>query len=252
MSEEHEGWIFGKHAVLEALAAGRPVERIYVSEDAREDALAPLRQAAADICSVTVSPRAALDRYAHGIRHQGVAARLAVVELVTFEEWFPANSNVESSQLVLIDSIEDPGNLGAIIRSAVVFGASAILVGSRRAPLSPTVARASAGNVFHIPIVKFVNAQSTITDLKNAGYWIYATAEESDVSILDVELPPKLVWVVGAEEHGVSAAIRKAADKVVSIPHSETARSLNASVAAGVVLFATFAARTMGKHQADE
>ncbi len=242
-STEPTGWVFGRHAILEALAAGRPVERIYLSDEAQGISVAELRKSAHGICDVDVVPRAALDRYAKGIHHQGVAARIAMVAPVPFTKWLAGVNKAEPMCVLLCDGIVDPGNLGAIIRSAVVLGAGAVLLGGKRAPLSPVVAKASAGCIFHIPIVVCDSETVAITDLKNAGFWVYATAEEATASLLDVALHERLVWVIGSEERGVSSSVRKVVDEIVAIPNAGKMPSLNASVAAAVVLFATMSAR---------
>ncbi len=240
---EREGWLFGRRAIIEALAAGRPVERIYLAQETSGAILAELRHAAAAICEVDLVPRAAIDRYARGVHHQGVAARVAMVSALKLADWLESTKSETNVQAILCDGIVDPGNLGAIIRSATVFGASAVLLGNKHAPLSATVAKTSAGCIFHMPIVICDNLGSALKDLKDAGYWVYATAEQAEESIIDVEIPARLIWAIGSEELGVSRVVTSLADKTVSIPTAGKTKSLNASVAAGVVLFTTLSAR---------
>ncbi|MDK9698575.1 MAG: 23S rRNA (guanosine(2251)-2'-O)-methyltransferase RlmB [bacterium] len=242
--EQREGWVFGRQPLLEALAAKKTVERIYLADESHGDIIQEIRDAAKGVCPVDLIPRAALDRYSNGIRHQGVAARLASVETIPLDHWLTQLTNGKPVTALMLDGIEDPGNLGAILRSAAVFGADGVIVGERHnAPLSPATAKASAGGMFHVPIVRAKHLNHAIDILKANGFWVFALAEESEQSIIDLELPERIVWVIGGEGSGVSQSLRKVCDAVTAIPSPGALKSLNASVAAAIALYTALTAR---------
>lgn len=240
------GWLFGKHAVIEALRAGEPVERIYLAEHLPPSVAEEIREASPTI-RIDSIPKEALERYARGIHHQGIAARIAVVPTVDYSDLMLELANVTTGTIVALDGIADPGNAGAIVRSAAAFGAQAVLLCNQSAPLSPAMAKSSAGGIFQVPIVRCEQLAVALRDLKNAGYFIYASAEEATDSLLDCTLPDRLVWVIGSEESGVSPSVRKVCDAIVRIPTTQNFRSLNASVATGILLYTISAAREMAK-----
>ncbi len=181
---------------------------------------------------VTFVPREALEREAEGAVHQGVVAMGAANEYTALDQVW------ESELLVVLDGVEDPHNLGAIIRTAQAAGAGAVLIPERRAAgLTGTVAKAAAGALEHVPVVRVGNVSRTLEDLKKRGYWIYGLDERGTERHDEVEYAAKSAMVLGGEGHGLHQHVREHCDVVVRIEMAGAIASLNVSVAAGVVLF---------------
>ncbi len=224
----------GIHPVREALRAGRAIDRVLIARGAGGARL----QEIIDLCrhagvSVRFEPREALDRMGRGATHQGVIGFAAPVKAAS------ADQIVGSAHcLVVLDGIEDPHNLGAIIRTAHAAGADAVLVPERRsAGLTETVAKASAGAVEHLPVMRIGNVRQQLERLKEAGFWVYGLDERGAVEYDQVEFAARVVFVLGAEGKGLHEHVRRQCDSVLRIPMAGVIASLNVSVAAGVVLF---------------
>ncbi len=236
------GTLAGFHAVREALRAGRPLERVHLSQPAQGPGQASRRlREILELCRQAGVPvrhqtREQLDRLAPGTVHQGVvavAAAKAYVELGTVLEKLD-----HPGLLVVLDGIEDPHNLGAIIRSAHAAGADALLVPERRAaPLSGAAAKAAAGALEYLPVVRIGNLHRALGDLKRAGFWITGLDERGETSFFEVNFRGPTVLVFGAEGRGLRQQTRQACDFLAAIPVAGKIASLNVSVAAGVVLF---------------
>jgi 23S rRNA (guanosine2251-2'-O)-methyltransferase len=233
----------GIHAVREALEAGRALDRIMIArgrQDTRVDQIVQL--ARERNVAVRFEDRTQLDRFADSKDHQGVVALAAVRAAGTLEEILKAanadTSRGEKGLIVLLDGVEDPHNLGAIIRTALAAGAHGVVIPERRAAgLTDTVARASAGALAHLPVAKVTNLARTIEELKEAGYWIIGLDERADRSYTQADYTSPVAIVLGGEGKGLHDLTRKRCDFVVSLPTSGPVKSLNVSVAAGVVLF---------------
>jgi 23S rRNA (guanosine2251-2'-O)-methyltransferase len=227
--------LIGIHPVIEALRAKRPLERILVSRGAGGHRLQEL----IDLARTTGTPlrfedRGALDRLAGVKSHQGVVALGAEKKYTALDDIAPA-----AELLVVLDGVEDPHNLGAIIRTAHAAGANAVIVGERRATgLTETVAKASAGALEHLPVVQVVNINQTLRSLKADGYFIYGLDEKGDLPYDSVDWPEKAVIVMGAEGKGLHDLVKRNCDALVRIPMAGKIASLNVSVATGIVLFA--------------
>jgi 23S rRNA (guanosine2251-2'-O)-methyltransferase len=198
----------------------------------------PRMQEIIDLCrkrniAVRFETRDALDRVANGASHQGVVA------LGASHEYAPYNDAVAGAQLiVLLDGVEDPHNLGAIVRTAHAAGANAILIPERRAAgLTETVAKSAAGALEHLPVARVGNVSQALEDLKKRGFWIYGLDERGEQTYSAVDYASPTVFVLGGEGHGLHQQVRKHCDIVVRIPMAGAISSLNVSVAAGVVLF---------------
>jgi 23S rRNA (guanosine2251-2'-O)-methyltransferase len=226
--------IAGIHPVREALRAGRPLDRVLVVKSAA----GPRLQEIVDLCRehkipVRFETREALDRLARGLPHQGVIAYGAAERYSTLEDVFQRDG-----LLVLLDGVEDPHNLGAIIRTVHAAGGNAVLIPERRsASLTDTVAKAAAGAISVLPVVKVGNLNQTIDRLKDAGYWIYGLDERGDKLYTELDFEPRSALVLGGEGHGLHEQVRKRCDFLLRIPMAGQIASLNVSVAAGVVLF---------------
>ncbi len=224
----------GIHPVREALSAGKAIDRVHIVRGAA----GPRLQAIIDLCRqrripLRFEPRESLDRMVKDLPHQGVIAFPAAEKYASLDDVAP-----DSELVVALDGVEDPHNLGAIIRSAHAAGASAVLIPERRAaPLTETVARASAGASSLIPVVRAGNLNRALESLKKKGFWVYGLDERGPGVYSDVQYSKPAVIVLGAEGHGLHEQVKKHCDFLVRIPMAGKIASLNVSVAAGIVLF---------------
>jgi 23S rRNA (guanosine2251-2'-O)-methyltransferase len=178
-------------------------------------------------------PREALDRVSNGATHQGVVALGAARRYAGLDEVLPG-----AQLLIVLDGVEDPHNLGASIRTAQAAGASAVIVPDRRAAgLTETVAKAAAGALEHLPVVRVGNVNQLLEDLKKSGFWIYGLDERGGELYSEIDYARPSVVVLGGEGHGLHELVKKHCDVLVRIPMAGAIASLNVSVAAGVVLF---------------
>jgi 23S rRNA (guanosine2251-2'-O)-methyltransferase len=233
----------GIHAVREALEAGRAFERVVIARGRQDTRIEEIVQLARGRnIPVRFEDRGQLDRLADSKDHQGVVALAAARAAATLEEILAAaNAGAgrgEKGLIVLLDGVEDPHNLGAIIRTALAAGAHGVVVPERRAAgLTDTVARASAGALAHLPVAKVKNLVRTMEELKEAGYWLIGLDERADKSYTQADYTSPVGIVLGGEGKGLHELTRKRCDFVVSLPTTGPVKSLNVSVAAGVVLF---------------
>lgn len=241
----------GIHAVKEALEAHRPLEYVLVAkgrQDTRAEEIVQL--ARRNGIAVRFEERAQLDRAAGTRDHQGVVAIGAARAAATVEDILKS-ANKEHGKpglIVLLDGVEDPHNLGAIIRTALAAGAHGVIIPERRAAgLTDAVARASAGALAHLPVAKVTNLVRTMEELKEAGYWLVGLDEHADKSYTAVDYTSPTGIVLGGEGGGLHELTRKRCDFVVSLPTSGPVKSLNVSVASGVVLFEALRQRHIKK-----
>jgi len=233
--------ITGIHAVREALEAGRAFDRIVIAKGRQDSRVEEIVQLArGKQIAVRFEDRGQLDRLANSRDHQGVVAVVAASVAMTLEDIL-AKANGSPGQIgliVLLDGVEDPHNLGAIIRTALAAGAHGVVIPERRAAgLTDTVARVSAGALAHLPVAKVTNLARTMEELKEAGYWLVGLDEHADKSYTEVDYTSPTAIVLGGEGKGMHELTRKRCDFVVSLPTVGPVKSLNVSVAAGVVLF---------------
>jgi len=231
----------GIHAVKEALEAQRPIDRIAIAKGRQDTRIEEIVQLARKQgVPVRFEERGQLDRLANSKDHQGVVAVAAARAAATLEDVL-ASANSGSGQkglIVLLDGVEDPHNLGAIVRTALAAGAHGVLIPERRAAgLTDTVARSSAGALAHLPVAKVTNLARAMEELKEAGYWLVGLDEAADKTYTDVDYTSPVGIVLGSEGQGLHELTRKRCDFIVSLPTTGPVKSLNVSVAAGVVLF---------------
>jgi 23S rRNA (guanosine2251-2'-O)-methyltransferase len=233
----------GIHAVREALEAGRAFDRIVIAKGRQDSRVEEIVQAARERnISVRFEDRGQLDRLADSKDHQGIVALVAARAAGTLDEILAAANagagHGEKGLIVLLDGVEDPHNLGAVIRTALAAGAHGVVIPERRAAgLTDTVARASAGALAHLAVAKVTNLVRTMEELKEAGYWLVGLDERGDNNYTDVDYTSPTGIVLGGEGKGLHELTRKRCDFVVSLPTTGPVKSLNVSVAAGVVLF---------------
>jgi len=226
--------LIGIHPVREALKAGRPLERVLIAKGAG----GPRIQEIVDLCRQAEAPvrfeqRSVLDRAATDQPHQGVVAWAATIKYRDLDAVAKG-----AKLLVVLDGVEDPQNLGAVVRTANAAGAAAVVIPERRAAgLTETVAKAAAGALEYLPVVRVGNINRALDDLKKAGFWIYGLDERGEQDYDLVEYNTPTVIVMGGEGKGIHQLTRESCDVLVRIPMSGTIPSLNVSVATGIVLF---------------
>jgi len=228
------GVLAGIHPVREALRAGRGLDRILIARGAGGPRLQEIIDLARQqSVPVRFEPREALDRASNSAAHQGVLAFGAAERYAELDE-----IAVNAQLLVVLDGVEDPHNLGAIIRTAHAAGAAAVVVPDRRAAgLTETVAKAAAGALEHLPVVRVGNVNQTLETLKARGFWIYGLDERATHLYSETDYAKPTVIVLGGEGQGLHQLVKKHCDVLVRIPMAGAISSLNVSVAAGIVLF---------------
>jgi len=239
--------IAGRQPVLEALRSGRPVNRVLLSRDSgRHSAVAEiLHLAQVNRIPVDFVPKLALDQASGDVAHQGVVAYAASKGYVTLEDLFEVSREKREKPLYcVLDGIEDPQNLGAILRTAEASGIHGVIIRSRRAVgLTATVSKASAGAVEYVPVARVSNIAYAIAHLQEQGVWVVAIDGNGDSVYDQLDYTAPTAIVVGGEGRGVSDLVRKKCDGVVRIPMHGDISSLNASVAAAVVMYEAYRQR---------
>ena len=231
--------IEGRNAVLEAFRAKKPIDRLFVLDGCQDGPVQSiLREAKKTDTIITYVKKERLDQMSEAGKHQGVIAYAAAYEYATIEDMFKlAEEKGEPPFLILLDNIEDPHNLGAMIRTANQAGAHGIIIPKRRAVgLTATVAKVSAGAINYVPVAKVTNLSTTIEELKQKGMW-FACADMDGDLMYNVNLTGSLGLVIGSEGEGVSRLVKEKCDFVVRIPMKGNIDSLNASVAMGVLSY---------------
>jgi 23S rRNA (guanosine2251-2'-O)-methyltransferase len=241
-------WIAGRNPVVEALRAGIPVNALYVAEGSERDGR--LREAfkiaqERGISLLEITTRE-LDRLTGNAVHQGLAARIPAYEYAHADELLDRAADLgEPPLIVALDSVTDPRNLGAVVRSAAGFGAHGVLVPERRAAgITASAWKTSAGAAARLPVAQTVNLVRQLKRYQEAGCMVVGLAADGDVSLPDLDLGDgPLVLVVGSEDAGLSRLVTETCDQLVSIPMAGNLESLNAGVAASVALYAVSRAR---------
>ena len=223
----------GIHPIAEALKTGRPLDRLLVAQGAGGPRLQEIIDLARRASvQVRFEPRAALDRLAGSSAHQGVVA------LGAAKPYADLDQAARSELVVVLDGVEDPHNLGAIIRTAHAAGAGSIIVPERRAAgVTDVVAKAAAGALEHLPVARVTNVNRALEDLKKRGFWIYGLDQRGTETYDQVKFATPTALVFGGEGSGLHELVRRHCDVLVRIPMAGAISSLNVSVAAGVVLF---------------
>ncbi len=231
--------IEGRNAVLEAFRAGKTIDKLYVQDGCHDGVLNTItREARKHDTIINYVAKERMDQMSTTGKHQGVIAQAAAYEYAELDEIFAkAEEKGEPPFVFILDEIEDPHNLGAIIRTANLAGAHGVIIPKRRAAgLTATVVKASAGALNYTPVVKVTNIAQTIEDLKKRGLW-FVCADMNGETMYRLNLTGPIGLVIGNEGEGVSRLVREKCDYVASIPMHGDIDSLNASVAAGVLAY---------------
>lgn len=231
-------WVYGRRSVEELFKSGAPVRKVWFAEGADRHSLADLVKVVKDArVPYEWVPRHALDRVAPG-NHQGVAVQVSAVEPMDFKEFI---SNLEirpGTFVVLLDEVQDPQNVGAILRSALCFGCAGVILPKwRSAGVTEAVMKSSSGAAAYIPVIEISNLQVAVERLKEKGFWIYGTVAEGGVPINRAEITFPAAILLGNEERGVKPVLQKVCDQLLTIPQSSAVASLNVSNAAAVVFY---------------
>ncbi len=237
--QENETRLEGRNAVQEALKAKMPIDKIFILDGCMDGAIRTIvRDAKKTDAIIQFVTKQRLDQLSETGHHQGVVAMAAAYEYATIDEIMDkAKANGEPPFIILLDGIEDPHNLGAIIRSANQVGAHGVVIPKRRAVgLTATVARTSAGALAYTPVAKVTNMAQTIKKLKEQGMW-FVCADMDGTRMYDLNLTGPIGLVIGNEGEGVSKLVKEQCDMVASIPMKGQIDSLNASVATGVLAY---------------
>ena len=234
-----EDMVAGRNAVMEALKGSRSVNKLMIANGSTEGSIKEIIAVAKDKgVNIQYWDRSKLDSIARGIRHQGVLAQVAPVQYAELEDILQvAKDRNEPPFIVLLDELEDPHNLGAILRTADAAGVHGVLIPKRRScPLSATVAKTSAGAVEHVPVARVGNLVQTIKKLKQEGLWV-AAADMDGKDYYDTDLTGPLLLIIGSEGQGVGRLVKEQCDFVVRIPMVGKINSLNASVAGSILMY---------------
>ncbi|MEI3598585.1 MULTISPECIES: 23S rRNA (guanosine(2251)-2'-O)-methyltransferase RlmB [unclassified Oceanobacillus] len=238
--------IIGKNPVLEALSSGRSVNKVFVAEHLNPNTIKKIKQLAKEAGTIVQHvPKAKLDSISNG-NHQGIVAYVASYDYGNLEDLFVrAEQRGEDPFFIILDELEDPHNLGSILRTADATGVHGVIIPKRRSVgLTATVAKTAAGAIEHIPVVRVTNIADTIDELKERHVWVVGTEGEAteDYRRLDGTMP--IAVVIGNEGKGISRLVRKKCDWTVRIPMSGEVSSLNASVACSLLLYEIYRKRT--------
>ncbi len=245
--------IYGRHTVLAALAGGRTLNRVWITPRLRYDPRfhSLLQQAKADGTIVDEVEPQRLHYLTAGANHQGVAAQVAPYAYLELDVLITqAKAASEQPVLVAVDSLTDPHNLGAIIRTAEALGAQGLVLPQRRSVgITSAVVKVAAGALETFPVARVVNLSRALETLKASGFWIYGTAATASRALHTVSLTGPIVLVIGSESNGLSLQTQRYCDELVSIPLHGKTPSLNAAIAAAMTLYETYRQRWANTHQ---
>ncbi len=239
ITDKQNNIICGRNSVLEAVRSGREIDRLLVAHGVSGGSVSAIiaKCSARGILIKEVSPQK-LDYYCAGANHQGVAVMFASQEYSSVEDILKfAEEKKEKPFIIICDEIEDPHNLGAIIRTAEACGVHGIIIPKRRsASLNATVAKSASGALEYMRVARVTNISNTIDELKNKGIWVFgADMNGTDYTKFDYNIPCAVV--IGNEGSGIGTLVAKKCDEIISLPMSGKINSLNASVAAGVLMY---------------
>lgn len=233
-------YIYGKNPIEEQLTVrAEKVAKVFVKNTINKALYSDIselcHQNRVPIVSV---PEEKLKRLSKGVHHQGFVAELSQIDYLSFFEWLEIHEPASDSVVLLLDGIEDPHNLGAILRSAAAAGMSAIIVPTQnQAPVNATVMKTSAGTAGRIPVIRSHNSTQALKDLKLAGFKIYALSMDEGHDLWNTSLEGPAAFIIGNEGSGISKAMIKQADQTLSIPMMNNVESLNASVSSALISY---------------
>ncbi|MCC7665811.1 23S rRNA (guanosine(2251)-2'-O)-methyltransferase RlmB [Liquorilactobacillus satsumensis] len=244
-TEQNAEFIIGRHPALEALKNHQNINKVFIQEKNQSDALSELSQLAKKRkIIVSTVPKSKLDLLADGQNHQGVVVAVAAYAYAQLDDLFAAAAaKGEAPFFLILDGIEDPHNLGSMMRTADAAGVHGIIIPKRRAvQLTSTVAKTSTGAIEHVPVTRVTNLVQTVQKLKEKGLWIFGT-DMSGKDFRKWDAHGAVALVIGNEGKGISPLLKKECDEMLTIPMSGHVQSLNASVAAALLIYQGFTSR---------
>jgi 23S rRNA (guanosine2251-2'-O)-methyltransferase len=245
--------VYGRHSVLSLLKSDRQINRIWVSPklhyDSRFYALISAAKARGTVIDEVEIGR--ISQITNNANHQGIAAQVSPYVYTELPDLITqAKAKSESPVLVILDGINDPQNLGAIIRTTEAIGAQGVIIPQRRAAgITSAVVKAAAGALEHLPVARVVNLSRALEDLKQAGFWLYGTVVGSQKTLKDIDSKGPVGLVIGSEGEGLSLLTQRCCDVLVSIPLEGKTPSLNASVATAIALYEIYRQRNSELHK---
>lgn len=246
MSEEY---IAGRHPVMEAIKSGRTIHKLFIADSAQKHQIVPvLTEAKQHGLIVQYVDKKKLDQLVPQMQHQGVVAQVAAYDYAEVEDILArAREKGETPFIIVLDEIEDPHNLGSILRSADCTGVHGVIIPKRRSVgLTATVAKTSVGAMEYVPVARVTNIAQTLKELKDAGIWIAGADGTAPKNVYDTDLTLPLAIVIGNEGKGIGRLIKETCDFLVKLPMFGQINSLNASVAASVLMYETVRQRKIG------
>ncbi len=239
--------ITGKNPVFEAIKSNRSINKIMITKNKSNNFNKILKEASAKKIPIQKVAVSKLDDISQGENHQGIAAFVAAKDYVHIDDLIDKCKNYGDGFLIILDGLQDPHNLGAIIRTAEAVGCSGIIIPKRRSvSLNQTVAKTSAGAVEYVPVSRVPNISMTIEKLKKEGFWIVGCEATANELIYNIDLKGQVVLVIGSEGEGLSRLTNEKCDFLAKIPMKGELNSLNASVAASIVMYETIRQRLGG------
>lgn len=241
----NEELIIGKHPVNEAIQSGREINKVWINQQSQSFGQDFIDKVKEKGISVQFVPKKKLDQLAQSSQHQGIVASIAAYEYAEIDDLFAlSEKRGEQPFFILLDGVEDPHNLGSVLRTADAAGAHGVIIPKRRAVgLTQTVAKASTGAIEYIPVVRVTNLARTMDELKDRGIWFIGTAGEADQDFRQSSADMPLCLVIGNEGKGISRLVQEKCDFLVSIPMAGKVTSLNASVAASLLMYEMYRKR---------
>ncbi|HJH10335.1 MAG TPA: 23S rRNA (guanosine(2251)-2'-O)-methyltransferase RlmB [Metalysinibacillus jejuensis] len=246
MSEQQSEMICGKNPVLEALRAGREINKIFIAEGVKKTGVNELLDLARERgVLVQFVPKKKVEQLANNDNHQGIVAAVAAYDYAELEDIFSAaQAKGEDPFILLLDELEDPHNLGSIMRTADAVGVHGIIIPKRRAVgLTSVVAKASTGAIEHVPVVRVNNLSQTVDTLKERGIWIAGTDAKKSVDYRKMDATLPLAVIIGSEGKGMSRILKDKCDFLYHLPMVGHVTSLNASVAAALLMYEVYRKR---------
>lgn len=231
--------IVGRHAVREAIQSGHAINKVLIQEGVKKQQIDDiLKSAKSQKLVIQTVPKSKLDQIANA-PHQGVAAYIAPYEYAPLDDFLAKQANKETlSTVIILDGLEDPHNLGSILRTADATGVDGIIIPKRRSvALTQTVAKASTGAIQHVPVIRVTNLSQTMDTLKDQGYWIAGAEANNATDYRQMQVDMPLAIVIGSEGQGMSKRVKDKCDFYIKIPMVGHVNSLNASVAASLLMY---------------
>jgi len=246
MEDKNNLFIIGKNPVFEAVQSERSINKVYIAEGLQKGSIQKLLALTKEKRIITqFVPRQKLDQMAEGQVHQGIIASVAAYDYEELDNMIERLKKKDQLPfLVILDEIEDPHNLGSILRTADVVGVDGIIIPKRRSVgLTSTVAKTSAGAIEHVPVARVTNIAQTLERLKEEGYWIIGTDASANQSFTEIDYNMAVGIVIGSEGKGISRLVREKCDFVTKLPMRGHVNSLNASVAAAIMMYEVYRQR---------